>query len=123
LIRFKAPVLPFLVLVLTAHYRPEREEKEAREMEMERRGWKVQWKVQYMFNSSIRSKECSRVQWFHRKFNICSRVQYVQRNVKEFKSSIPLHFDMLNATPYSLSIEGNLILERMNRFKYSMPRK
>jgi hypothetical protein len=38
LIRFKAPVLPFLVLVLTAHYRPEREEKEAREMEMERRG-------------------------------------------------------------------------------------
>jgi hypothetical protein len=41
----------------------------------------------------------------------------------KFNSSIPLHFDMLNATPYSLSIEGNLILERMNRFKYSMPRK
>jgi hypothetical protein len=63
----------------------------------------ISQEVQYMFKSSIRSKECSRV--------------------KEFKSSIPLHFDMLNATPYSLSIEGNLILERMNRFKYSMPRK
>ena len=38
LIRFKAPVLPFLVLVLTAHYRPEREEKEAKEAERELRG-------------------------------------------------------------------------------------
>jgi hypothetical protein len=38
LVRFKAPVLPFLVLVFTAHYRPEREEKEAREMERELRG-------------------------------------------------------------------------------------
>ena len=27
-----------------------------------------------------------------------------------FKRSIPLHFDMLNATPYSLSKEENLIV-------------
>ena len=29
---------------------------------------------------------------------------------KKFKGSIPLHFDMLNATPYSLSKQGNLIM-------------
>jgi hypothetical protein len=51
------------------------------------------------------------------------KVQGKFNTFNRFKSSIPLHFDMLNATPYSLSIEGNLILERMNRFKYSMPRK
>jgi hypothetical protein len=38
LVRFKAPVLPFLMLVLTAHYRPEKEEKEAKEAERELRG-------------------------------------------------------------------------------------
>jgi hypothetical protein len=36
---------------------------------------------------------------------------------RTFKGSIPLHFDMLNATPYSLSKEGNLNVERMNGFK------
>ena len=40
--------------------------------------------------------------------------------IQEFKRSIPLHFDMLNATPYSLSKEGNLILKSMNRFKGSI---
>ena len=30
--------------------------------------------------------------------------------IQHFKSSIPLHFDMLNATPYSLSKEGNIFM-------------
>jgi hypothetical protein len=55
--------------------------------------------------------------------SIDGSVKKVQGKFNGYNSSIPLHFDMLNATPYSLSIEGNLILERMNRFKYSMPRK
>ena len=53
--------------------------------------------VQDMFNafkSSMRSKQCSKY------------VQFVQ----QFNSSIPLHFDMLNATPYSLSKEGNIFM-------------
>jgi hypothetical protein len=29
-----------------------------------------------------------------------------------FNSSIPLHFDMLNATPYSLCKEGNVFVVR-----------
>jgi hypothetical protein len=29
---------------------------------------------------------------------------------RTFRSSIPLHLDMLNATPYSLSKEGNLVV-------------
>jgi hypothetical protein len=37
-----------------------------------------------------------------------------------FKSSIPLHFDMLNATPYSLSKEGNSNLGGINRAKRSL---
>ncbi len=44
------------------------------------------------------------------------KVQYV----KEFKSSIPLHFDMLNATPYSLSKEGNLVVEVYIFFIYRL---
>jgi hypothetical protein len=46
-------------------------------------------------------------------------VQKVQGKFNTFKSSIPLHFDMLNATPYSLSKEGNLNVERMNGFNSS----
>jgi hypothetical protein len=41
----------------------------------------------------------------------------VQGTFNGFKCSIPLHFDMLNATPYSLSKEGNLLLGRIKRFK------
>jgi hypothetical protein len=44
---------------------------------------------------------------------LIKNVQCVQMNVQkfnEFKSSIPLHFDMLNATPYSLSKEGNIFM-------------
>ena len=33
------------------------------------------------------------------------------------RPAIPLHFDMLNATLYSLSKEGNLHLGRIKRFK------
>jgi hypothetical protein len=46
----------------------------------------------------------------------CSKnVQKVQGKFNWFKSSIPLHFDMLNATPYSLSKEGNLIVGRKHK--------
>jgi hypothetical protein len=38
----------------------------------------------------------------------------------KFNSSIPLHFDMLNATPYSLSKEGNSYLGSINRAKRSL---
>jgi hypothetical protein len=43
----------------------------------------------------------------------------IQKVQEKFKCSIPFHFDMLNATPYSLSKEGNLIVERMNGFNSS----
>jgi len=39
---------------------------------------------------------------------------------KSSMSSIPLHFDMLNATPYSLSKEGNSNLGSINRVKRSL---
>jgi hypothetical protein len=48
--------------------------------------------------------------------SIGGMVQKVQGKFNTFKSSIPLHFDMLNATPYSLSKEGNLNVERVNGF-------
>jgi hypothetical protein len=54
--------------------------------------------------------------------SIGGMVQKVQgkfNTFNRFKSSIPLHFDMLNATPNSLSKEGNLNVERMNGFKSS----
>jgi len=39
---------------------------------------------------------------------------------RTFKGSIPLHFDMLNATPYSLSKEGNLVVEFYIFFIYKL---
>jgi hypothetical protein len=46
--------------------------------------------------------------------SIGGMVQKVQGKFNTFKSSIPLHFDMLHATPYSLSEEGNLVVGRFN---------
>ena len=39
-----------------------------------------------------------------------SSMSSMSSRVQEFKSLIPLHFDMLNATPYSLSKEGNIFM-------------
>jgi hypothetical protein len=39
----------------------------------------------------------------------------IQKVQEKFKGSIPLHFDMLNTTPYSLSKEGNLIVGRRDK--------
>ncbi len=40
-----------------------------------------------------------------------------KRTFNAFNEFNPLHFDMLNATPYSLSKEGNILLGRFNRLK------
>jgi hypothetical protein len=50
---------------------------------------------------------------------LIKNVQCVQK-LNEFKSSLPLHFDMLNATPYSLSKEGISNLGSINRVKRSL---
>jgi hypothetical protein len=79
--------------------------------------------VQSRYNfSNEKSLDCLRsVSFFHRmnaqkNHSIGGMVQKVQGKFNTFKSSIPLHFDMLNATPYSLSKEGNLNVERVNVF-------
>jgi hypothetical protein len=82
-------------------------------------------RVQSRYNfSNEKSLDCLRsVSFFHRitaqkNHSIGGDVQKVQGKFNTFnwfKSSIPLHFDMLNATPYSLSKEGNLIVGRKHK--------
>jgi hypothetical protein len=77
-------------------------------------------RVQSRYNfSNEKSLDCLRsVSFFHRitaqkNHSIGGDVQKVQGKFNTFnwfESSIPLHFDMLNATPYSLSKEGNLVV-------------
>ncbi len=56
-------------------------------------------------------KRCSKnVQKVQGKFKMFKERSKVQEKFNWFKSSIPLHFYILNATPYSLSKEGNLIV-------------